>query len=150
MAKTGRPARGKRAAKVIEDNEVLKAYLSGKPYSALAKEFGISTSTAHDKVQRAIDAQRPHADFDRYRAIQLGELELMRRPLRQTIIAWQPGDDLVNCGAAIDRLLKLQEREAKLLGLDRVPSPFDNIAAMSDEQLEARVKEWADALSQDV
>ncbi len=117
--------------------------MSGRTFESIAEALGCSKGTAYNRVQMAIESQKPHADFDAYRSVQMAELKMSRTPLRATVVGWQVGDDLAPVVSAIATLLKLQERESKLLGLDRVPTPFDEISTWSDEYLEEMVGEMA-------
>ena len=127
--------------------KALKLWMEGDTYRVIGRKLGVDHMTAYRRVQAAIDAMRPHADFDKYRAKQLAELEMSRRPMRVVIATWTAGDCIDDAVKAIGALLKIQEREAKLLGLDRVPTPFDDLAGMSDEELETLVAGWADELA---
>lgn len=129
--------------------EALRLWMTGSSYRKIGQALGVTHTTAFKRVQQALDEMRPHAEFDKYRAVQLAELEMGRRPLRQAIIGWRPGDDIDTPVKAIGALLKIQEREAKLLGLDRVQTPVDELTAMSDEDLAAMVAKWADELAAD-
>jgi hypothetical protein len=83
---------------------------------------------------------RPHADYDRYRTRQLAELEVSRRILGNRIVTDESTRDICT---ALNTLFSLQEREAKLLGLDRVPTPLDEFDNMTDAELLVIVDEWA-------
>ena len=72
---------------------------------------------------------------------------MSRRPLRTMIVAWSPGKPIDDCVKAIGMLLNIQEREAKLLRLDKVDTPFDELSAMSTDDLEQLVAKWADDLA---
>lgn len=136
-------SRHKAVEREEQQNAALALWMKGASYRAIGDELNISTMTAHRRVQASLDAQRPHADYDRYRAIQLGELEVARRNLRSVVADWEVDDDVDELVKAVAALLKLQEREAKLLGLDRVPTPFDEVAMMSDADIAAFVAECA-------
>ena len=70
--------RAHRPKMVEQQNEALRLWMSGLSYREIAEELGVSSSTAYSRVQTAIDAHRPHADFDRYRRTQLAELAVAR------------------------------------------------------------------------
>ena len=122
---------------------VLKMWMNGTTYPNIAKHLDVSISTAHKRVQEAIDEMRPHAEFDAYRATQLAELEVSRRQLRLMIASWVVGEDHRIVVDALGSLLKVQEREARLVGLDRVDVPLDELGALSDVELGELVAEWA-------
>lgn len=134
---------------VIEQQkqEALQMWFTGAKLSDIAKHLRIGKATAHRRIDAAIADMRPHADYDRYRAVQLAELEVVRRTLRRMITLWKPGQEVYSPLAAIDRLLRLQEREAKLLGLDKVPTAFDKLSALSPAETEALIREFADELA---
>lgn len=127
--------------------EALRLWMAGATYRTIAKKLKVNHQTAYKRVQDAIDEMRPHADFDQYRATQLAELSIARRPLRTIIATWKPGDDYRPIVAALDALLKLQDRESKLVGIDRVDTPFDELSQMSDDELSALVEEWQSELA---
>lgn len=133
-----------------QKNQALKLWMTGAKYEQVGKALGVSTMTAYARVQKALDEMRPHADFDRYRSIQLAEIEMMRRPMRSVIVRFGQMENpstLEQATKAITSLIKIQEREAKLLGLDKIESPFDEFSNMSDEQLAAEVTKMADEMS---
>lgn len=102
-------------------------------YRQIARELDLSTSTAYEAVQRGL-ADTVAETNDEVRRQELERLDdLARASLRvlskthlvvsQGKVAKHPetGEVLVDDApvlAAIDRLLKIQERRAKLLGLD--------------------------------
>lgn len=120
--------------------QALELWLAGHTYREIAQQQNVSPGGAHKRVQAAMDDMRPHADYDRYRATQLAELDTARMPLRRIITT--PNTPISDLCTAITTLLRLQEREAKLLGLDRVPTPIDDLTAMTDDQLYELVEQW--------
>jgi hypothetical protein len=103
------------------------------PYSEIAAELGISKSQAYEGVQRALaDTVREPADD--VRQLELLRLDELARAAREVMTGThyvvsqgkvvrltRGGAPLEDDGpvlAAIDRLLKIQERRARLLGLD--------------------------------
>lgn len=118
----------------------LRLWMTGATYRAIANTQNCSHTTAYNRVQKAIDDMRPHTEYDRYRAIQLAELELSRRPLRSIIVDTET--TITELVAAITTLIKLQEREAKLLGLDRTPTPLDDLHTATDEELADIAEQW--------
>jgi predicted XRE-type DNA-binding protein len=95
--------------------QVIALLAQGRSQRAVAREVGL-TQPRVCQILRANLRQIQERSLDRvalYRTRQLNEIEAMRA---QTLPkAVEP--DL----AAIDRMLKLQEREARLLGFDRLP-----------------------------
>ena len=130
--------------------QALRLWMAGAQYKEIGEALGVATMTAYTRVQKALDDMRPHADFDRYRSIQLAEIEMMRRPMRQVIVRFGQEENpstLNQCTKAISSLIRIQEREANLLGLDKLPSAFDEFSNMSDEDLAAEVSRMADEMS---
>lgn len=150
--------RGKYAAnrypkwqQIEQQQEALRLVMTGAGTKAIAKSLGLGVGTTLARIDAAYDSMRPHADYDRYRAVQLAEIDMMRRKLRLFIVSWNPLKGGVKEGIdAIKALLQLQEREAKLLGLDRVPTPFDDLSALSDDKLEEIIKQFADEMTDEV
>lgn len=119
--------------------EALRAWMSGATYRQIADQLDVGRSTAYDRVQQALDAMRPHADFDRYRAEQLAEMEMARRQLRRAILAWTVrSDDPDGLVKPVTALMRLQDRQAKLLGLDA--PEVDRFSQMSDAEIEAEME----------
>ena len=83
---------------------------AGLPYSRIAKELGYSDESGpYRAVKGILDKQRQELAVD-VRELELARLEDM---LQAIWAAVQQGDM-----AAIDRVLRIQERRAKFLGLD--------------------------------
>ncbi len=116
--------------------EALKLKLAGWTFTAIGEEQGCSHSTAFRRVSHALEQMRPHADYDEYRARQLAEIEHIRNDMYA--VATTSMDSKIRF-AAIDRILKLHEREAKLLNLDQAPTPLEDaareLAKASDEDI---------------
>ena len=119
------------------DSKACRMVEQGYRYDEIAKELGFSDrGAAHRAVERALILTRQEAADD-VRKIHLARLQEMYRTAREIMlknhIAVQNGkvvyldaidgtrtpvaDDLPKL-AAIDRMLRVLEREAKLLGLD--------------------------------
>jgi hypothetical protein len=123
----------------IKDRQALELRTAGATYQQIAAKMGISLSGAGLCVSRAMDALRLEVseqaeavrqmELDRLDAMLLGLWEKARR-----------GDP-----AAIDRVLRIQERRSKYLGLD-APTKSETSATVhstvrldgvTDEQLSA-------------
>jgi len=108
---------------------------SGASYAAIGSRLGISPQAAYKCVSRVL--KRIVADTkDNVEAVRQIEVE---RIDRLTMAIWQ-GATSGNLGA-IDRVLKLSERRAKLLGLD-APQTIDltrkdNPRELTDDELAA-------------
>lgn len=141
--------RASRRRPEIEESKIkaLRLWMTGATYRQIGEQLGVSHQTAYNRVQAALEDMRPHADYAQYRAVQLAEIEVIRRSLRRVIVAFgttgPAGTAFDEFIAAINALCKLQEREAKLLGLDRVPTPVEELTGLSDDELERVVAEWA-------
>lgn len=101
-----------RARKLKNQAQVLALRRAGMPFSQIAAKVGISKSSAHQLVQEGMeDARRQIAtSVDELRAEELSRLDGM---LAKAYPSAAKGDL-----QAIDRVLKIGERRAKLLGLD--------------------------------
>ncbi|WP_329064908.1 sigma factor-like helix-turn-helix DNA-binding protein [Amycolatopsis sp. NBC_01480] len=111
--------------------------LKGVSYRRIADELGVSLGTAHNRVREAM-AERVDPLVDEYRQFQLDRLDSYReaavKVLETThwrvdhgrVVALEDEatgtkEPLADDGpvlAAIDRLLRIEERTARLLGLD--------------------------------
>ena len=122
--------------------EALRLRLSGATFAEIAVSQDCSASSAFRRVEHALEQMRPHADYDQYRARQLAELAEARGLAYRTM-----ADEALALGArfgAVDRLVKLHEREAKLLNLDAAPTPLEEAArvlgAASDADIAAELE----------
>jgi predicted DNA-binding protein YlxM (UPF0122 family) len=118
--------------------QVLKLRVASVSVGQIAQQFGISESAVHADVRRALEQRTKMLDeaLNEYRSMELEKLEAMERAawgvlhrkhylvsLQSGKVARHPDTDepLLDDGptlAAIDRLVKIQDRRAKLLGLD--------------------------------
>lgn len=115
------------------DQRMASLKLAGLTYEAIASEYGICLSAAYEGVGRAMKAV-PFEDADSLRKIELAHLEKAQSKalsilearhlladIKGHIIYDEDGnvatDDTVAL-KAIDSLVKVQTRRAKLLGLD--------------------------------
>ncbi|MEU0516633.1 hypothetical protein [Streptosporangium sp. NPDC006007] len=104
----------------------------GLTYEQIATDLGMaSKSSAYDAVQRALTAtvKEPAEEVRQIELIRLDELHRSALAVLEAthyvvdkgaVVLWN-GDPLIDDGpilAAVDRLLKVQERRARLLGLD--------------------------------
>lgn len=96
------------------DNEAraLTMRLAGETYRQIGEQLGVTTAAAYKMVRRVLDRTRKAADES---AAELRQLEQER--LDALLLAlWKPATQ-GNQGA-VDRVLRIMERRAKLLGLD--------------------------------
>lgn len=101
----------------ISDNEkaqrALQLRIQGWQFDAIAKEVGYSDrSSAYNAVNRILKERAAQCaeDADELRAVELERLDTMLKALWPAVEAGEP--------ASIDKAIKIQERRAKLLGLD--------------------------------
>lgn len=115
------------------DAQACELRAQGLTYAAIGAELGLSKSQAFEGVQRALrdTLQEPADDVRRLELIRLDELA---QHARQVLLGTHyvvsqgrvvrltrggiPLEDDAPKLAAIDRLLRIQERRARLLGLD--------------------------------
>lgn len=113
------------------DAEACRLRAQSRTYRQIAEELGIDVRAAYDGVQRALrdTLEEPAEDVRRLELERLDELARKSREVmlathyvvdKGTVVIWQ-GAPLIDDAPvlqAVDRLLKVQERRAKLLGLD--------------------------------
>lgn len=101
-----------RARKLKNQAQVLALRRAGMPFSQIAIKVGISKSSAHQLVQEGLEDARKQiaSSVDELRAEEISRLDGM---LAKAYPIAAKGDL-----QAIDRVLKIGERRAKLLGLD--------------------------------
>lgn len=137
-------ARAKRIQGQENRTKAVEYRKMGMTYEAIAQQLGITKPSAHAAVKRAMrDAKkRQDEDGEIVMAMELENLD------RLQLAAW-PGAIKGN-HLLIDRVLKIQERRAKLLGLDapekraltdasgeHAYDPFN----MDPEERQARIRE---------
>jgi predicted DNA-binding protein (UPF0251 family) len=92
--------------------ESLRLRKKGFSYFEIGRRLGVSSRTAHRDVKKHLDeiAQTCTEEAEEVRCIELQRLDELY------VIAWSK----IKAGSetAIDRCLRIQERRAKLLGLD--------------------------------
>ncbi|MEV7006837.1 hypothetical protein [Streptosporangium sp. NPDC051022] len=126
----GRYTRSRRTA--ARDAEACRLRARGLTYEQIAVDLGMSSkSSAYEAVQRAL-AATVREPADEVRQMELMRLDELHRSAlavleathyvvdKGAVVLWE-GAPLVDDGpvlAAVDRLLKVQERRARLLGLD--------------------------------
>lgn len=126
----GRYTRSRHTA--ARDAEACRLRSHGLDYQEIADRLHYaSKSSAYEAVQRALKAtvQEPADELRQIELLRLDELARRARTVLEAthyvvdkgaVVIWN-GEPLVDDGpvlAAVDRLLKVQERRAKLLGLD--------------------------------
>jgi hypothetical protein len=84
----------------------------GASYREIGSHLGVSTKTAHQYVMRELErlAEEAHEEAAQVRVLELQRLDRM---LRGLWLRARDGDTF-----AVDRVLKMMERRARLLGLD--------------------------------
>jgi hypothetical protein len=91
------------------NGEIWRAYLFGKTQEAIAEEFGIH-QTRVSQIIRDVRESLPETDANELRRADLERLDAM---LPNNILMAIAGDK-----DAVNSVLKIMERRAKLLGLD--------------------------------
>lgn len=127
----GRYVRTRQSAQ--RDAEALAHRSRGLSYRDIALTMGMaSVSSAHASVQRALAATIPTEDAAAVRTLELDRLDTMQAAVmavlerkhvtvsngRIVYLDDEPLEDDAPVLAAVDRLLRIQERRSKLLGLD--------------------------------
>ena len=140
------PAEDKKIVYELLCIEALSMKIGGKRYEDIAAHQGCSKSSAYRRCNHALDGMRPHADYDQYRARQLAELEPARQLANQTIS--DTDKDLSPRFKAVERLIQIQDRESKLLALDKAPTPMEEaarkLAAATPEEISAEMNQRAE------
>lgn len=107
--------------------EAIRLRTSGKTIREIAEALGVGVATAHDDVRTAMSelAREAEENVRAERGSQLSRLERAFRVLEDVLEGVESVDSDDSPGLsrdiklkALDRLVKLEERRAKLLGLD--------------------------------
>lgn len=92
-----------------ETQQMLHARRAGASYAAIARQFGVSTKTVHDKVKAAL-ADMPREAATELRALESQKLDYAEFALREQI--------KIGNVQAINTLVRISESRRRLLGLD--------------------------------
>jgi IS30 family transposase len=133
-------------AQRIEDVDILRMRAAGMDYGEISEALGVSRSTAHTHVQRAIEqARRDMAAIAQDRlALADARLEWMIEKVSRMIA--------VDCSASVfdDKKYKivigLLERQAKTLGYDRVKDANKGTDDWMTTASPEKLKEYAEEL----
>lgn len=153
-----------RTIETAERDAEIARYKIGRTYQQCADQFGVSKHTAHDAVRRAIDAAVVTAGRDVI-AAELIKLDALEETawavLRANHIVVSDGRIMVDPRAkdgdgekallvdskpvlmAIDRILRCQERRARLLGLDAPVRQEVRVVDSTDAAIEQLAAELA-------
>ncbi len=129
--------------------EALELRIEGRTFSQIAKQLGCAKSTANDLYSDALADIRPHENATEYRNLQLVEIRRTKSVVSLAI------GELMRSGEApssselevLSRsLVRLQEREAKLLGfdyyLDREIAAAEKKSHEIDDKIEGFLREF--------
>lgn len=94
------------------ERECLRLRMEGLSHRAIARELGVAPSTAYKRVQHAL---RELNHSNAAQAAELRDLEALRLDEMQDAV-WEKAVD--GDPRAVDRVLAIMARRAKLLGLD--------------------------------
>lgn len=115
----------------VRDAECARLRARSLTYQQIADQLGITKASAHEAVKRALrdTLEEPAADvrlmeltkLDHMETIVLGILERLHITVSNGNVMRLDGQPIPDAGpvlAAVDRLVKIQDRRSKLLGLD--------------------------------
>ena len=118
-----------------KQRQALELRKAGATYAAIARHLGYHDESGARYAVSAILERTEGDTADEYRALQLLELNDLRRAI---IAQARSAKGNMYQLKVIDRILKIQEREAKLLGLDAPTTGLTiDAARMTDDELEA-------------
>lgn len=126
----------RKAIAADREKRALALRLAGATYEQIASELHISLGAAHKAVQSVLDRTRQQCSeqADELRQLEVARLDRMLLLLESQIRTGHLG--------AIDRALRIQERRAKLLGLD---APVrQEVAGFGGKRLTVDVQELSD------
>lgn len=122
-------AQSKTSARRVKTRErkstALKLRASGATYAAIAEHLGITAQSAYALVKNALD-EIPAESVPEFRAIENVRLD------RMTAAMWRGATD--GDFKAIDRVIRIMERRAKMMGLD-APTLLDDVSDWTNEEL---------------
>jgi AcrR family transcriptional regulator len=121
----------KTAEDALKDAEALKLRSEGLTYREVAERLGINTSTAYRRVENALRAI-PADGVDEMRQLEGERLDKLHAALWDRALE----GDL----QAIDRLLTISNRRAKLFGLDAPTRQVNELQSFSTAEINAEVR----------
>jgi len=121
----------KTADDALKDAEALKLRSEGLTYREIAERLGINTSTAYRRVENALRAI-PADGVDEMRQLEGERLDKLHAALWERALE----GDL----QAIDRLLTISNRRAKLFGLDASTRQVNELQSFSTAEINAEVR----------
>lgn len=125
---------GEKERIALRRKEAIKLRVEGNTYAEIAEQLGVSEGTAYGDVKAVITESRKEANELAAETLEV-ELRRLDTAAKLAIREIQVGNL-----QAIDRLVKTQERRAKLLGLD---SPDKHEVSSNVDLSPARVRELA-------
>lgn len=139
---TGHHALPERVQELEAEAAALTLRLSGLSYRRIADEQGCSVSTAHDRVERALKAYVPQEDVDQLRKIEGERLEATIGAVLRVM-----SDERAQPAQILDAartLARLQERKAKLYGLDTPVTQKVEVEVRDGDlaDLDAALEQW--------
>lgn len=142
MATTGHHALPERVQELEAEADALTLRLSGLSYRRIADAQGCSVSTAHDRVDRALRAYVPQEDVDQLRKIEGERLEAAIGAVLRVLSHEQASAKQVLDAATT--LARLQERKAKLYGLDTPVTQKVEVEVRDGDlaDLDAALEQW--------
>lgn len=125
LGDTSRPRRtSKRIERATRRAEAFALRRNGVSTATIAQHLGVHPRTVSTWIRDAIQAI-PEEEADAIRAMELERLDAIMAPQMRLALA---GD-----GFAVDRVLRIMERRARLLGLDDAkPGGFEQVGALLD------------------
>ena len=121
----------KTADDALRDAEALKLRSEGLTYRQIAELLGINTSTAYRRVENALRAI-PADGVEEMRQLEGERLDKLHAALWDRALE----GDL----QAIDRLLTISNRQAKLFGLDAPTRQVNELQSFSTAEINAEVR----------
>ena len=125
------------AVALSRERQALELRMAGKGYQAIGDALGITAPGAADAVRRAIAKLEAETaeKAEEVRRLELDRLDAMLEGL------WEKAQD--GDPQAIDRVLRIQERRAKYLGID---APAPRASEGDDNEGNTDVVDWAPAV----
>ncbi len=127
--------------------QALELSYAGETYAAIAKQFGCCKETVRVLIRDANDTYRPHADFDAYRAKQIAKIEFTVKGVMRGISEQQKQKNIdpYKYRCLTESLTSLLGDLSKLTDLHNAPFDYQQIYAMTDEELDEHLKQiWED------
>lgn len=137
----GKPNALKRAIIAEEQKQIFEAVLKGTSVTAAGEAVGVGRDTAYRRFRAACD-EHPVMAIENYRTLELARLDRIVDRLTEILDA----SDAKNVVNAAQVLVRVQERRAKLLGMDAAIKVEQTLTVRNESSIDEEIRELSEML----